>query len=119
MNTDFEPEEDSSEGLLKLFKKLTTRGENILIPRSNLARQHLPNELRKMGNEVHTVTTYRNIYPKEIKKLNVGFFDSIIFTSPSGVDNFIRTYGFLPIEKEIISRGRETQKRIEYYAKSK
>lgn len=119
LNANFEPDEDSSKGLLNLFRKMTICCEKILIPRSNLARPFLPNELRKLGNTVHTVTAYRNVYPAEIKKLNIDFFDGIICTSPSGVDNFIRANGSLPMDREIISRGWETQKRIDYYNKSK
>ncbi len=111
----FEPIEDSSVGLVKLFKKLSISNEKILIPRSNIARSYMPVELRKKGNEVKTLAIYRNIYPQTMEKQNLDKFGAIIFTSPSCVDNFMKTYGQLPSNKEFITKGRETQKRLDYY----
>ena len=112
---DLQTTEESSEGLVKLFKKEGINSAKILIPRSNLAINFLPEALVELGNIVKKLVVYKNQLPNNIKKVEVESFDQVIFTSPSGVDNFIKIYGKLPQKPEIVTRGKETAKRVESY----
>lgn len=112
---DLQALEESSEGLIKLLKQEGITDKNILIPRSNLAHNFLPEELVKIGNKVTTLVIYNNQQPVISKKVEVENFDQVIFTSPSGVDNFMKIYKKLPVKPEIITRGKETAKRVDSY----
>lgn len=112
---DLQAANESSEGLVSLFSELGIKGTKILIPRSNLATNFLPDTLEEMGNQVVRLTVYENTFPANNQKTEVENFDQVIFTSPSCVDNFIKVYGSLPQKPEIICRGKETQKRVEHY----
>lgn len=112
---DLQATEESSEGLIKLFKNEGINKQNILIPRSDLAMDYLPIELEKAGNKVNRLVVYKNQMPVIAKKVEIENFDQIIFTSPSGVDNFMKVYKQLPNKPEIITRGKETAKRVESY----
>ena len=61
------PEEETAECMAKLLRNFPVKGKRFLIPRSDLARDLLVDELRKRGARVDPVTVYRNICPK-IKK---------------------------------------------------
>ncbi len=112
---DLQASDESSEGLVNLFVEQNITQSKILIPRSNLATNFLPDMLENMGNQVVKLTVYENIMPLVIKKVEVEGFDQVIFTSPSCVDNFMKTYGRLPQKPEIVCRGKETLKRVEFF----
>ena len=112
---DIQAIEESSEGLKKLFRDKNITSSNILIPRSNLAINFLPEALEELRNTVKKLVVYKNQLPMISKKVEVENFDQVIFTSPSGVDNFIKVYGKLPVKPEIVTRGKETQKRVQSY----
>jgi len=65
------PEEETAESMVKLLHNFSVKGKYFLIPRSDLARDLLVDELRKRGASVDPVTVYRNICPK-IKKQDLG-----------------------------------------------
>ncbi len=74
------------------------RGQRFLFPRAQLARELLPEELRKCGAIVDTVETYQTVRPplddKEIiALLENKKIDVITFTSSSTVHHFIATLG--------------------------
>ena len=97
------------------FRDKNITSSNILIPRSNLAINFLPEALEELRNTVKKLVVYKNQLPMISKKVEVENFDQVIFTSPSGVDNFIKVYGKLPVKPEIVTRGKETQKRVQSY----
>ena len=106
---------ESSIDLAHLFKEQNVKSKNILIPRSNLALNHLPDALEKLDNQITRLTVYQNRLPKNIKKIDYESFDKVIFSSPSGVNNFIDIYGELPRKPELITKGKETQAAINKY----
>lgn len=77
------------------------RGLSILIPRSRIARDHLPVELSKLGARVTAVEAYKTVRPEtsdsaasEIKKLfKNGEIDAITLTSSSTVANLAALVG--------------------------
>ena len=103
-------EEDNSYGVIDWFSN-RERGQ-VLIPRSNLALNLIPDGLRELGFQVTTVTAYENIMPSNPKKVDLSEIDRIIFTSPSTIDNFVKLYGYLPTDKELKTRGVVTEKHL-------
>jgi uroporphyrinogen-III synthase len=74
------------------------RNKNVLLPRSDRANPELPAALRKCGALVTEVVAYRNLPPgaTDQEKLQESLrdgVDSILFYSPSAVENFLRLLG--------------------------
>ncbi|HKY06070.1 MAG TPA: uroporphyrinogen-III synthase [Blastocatellia bacterium] len=77
------------------------RGLSFLIPRSGIARDHLPIELSKLGARVDAVEAYKTVRPNtseadaaEIKNLfEAGAIDAVTFTSSSTVSNLAALVG--------------------------
>jgi uroporphyrinogen III methyltransferase/synthase len=81
------PKEFRAEGLLEAFPEKMV-GTRILFPRAEVARELLPDELRRRGATVDIVTVYRTV---KAFAGNVGEIlatekvDCIVFTSPSTI----------------------------------
>ncbi|HKZ47023.1 MAG TPA: uroporphyrinogen-III C-methyltransferase [Thermodesulfobacteriota bacterium] len=95
IRVDFMPKEYRAEGIIKGLGKI--KGKNILIPRAEVAREILPEELSKRGAKVDVVTSYRTVKPKgmteEIKELfKEGKIALVTFTSSSTVTNFLNMF---------------------------
>ena len=104
-------EKDDSYGVIDWFAE-QPRGR-VLIPRSNLALSIIPEGLRNIGFDVTTVTAYENRMPENAMKVDLSQVDTIVFSSPSTIDNFIRLYGKLPTDKQLLTRGRITEKHLQ------
>lgn len=103
--------QDDSYGVIEHFSRLP-RGR-VLIPRSNLALDIIPDGLRKAGFDVTTLTIYNNVYPRHVRRVNLSNIQRVVFTSPSTIDNFIKTYGELPSHIEYVTRGKITEQHLE------
>jgi len=72
-------------------------GARVLIPRSNIGRNVVPEELRKRGAQVTEVTAYLNtpepVSPEKLEELKARPVDVVTFTSSSTVRNFVRAVG--------------------------
>ncbi len=102
---------DDSYGVLKWFANQSPR--HILLPRSDLALDIIPEGLREQGHTLTTVTAYRNRCPDHPRKVNLSNIKRVIFTSPSTVDRFIKVYGELPSHIEYVCRGVVTQAHLD------
>ena len=74
------------------------RGKNVFLPRSDRANPELPAALRRCGALVTEVVAYRNLPPgtTDQEKLQESLrdgVDSILFYSPSAVENFLVLLG--------------------------
>lgn len=101
---------DDSYGVIDYFSH-QPRGR-VLIPRSNLALDIIPEGLRASGFAVETLTVYHNVYPRYVRRINLSNIQRVVFTSPSTIDNFITTYGDLPSHIEYVTRGRITAQHL-------
>src|SRR5439155_3536954 len=87
------PKEFRAEGLLEVFPEKMV-GARILFPRAEVARELLPDELRRRGATVDIVTVYRTI---KAFSGNVGEIleservDCVVFTSPSSIPDDLRS----------------------------
>ncbi|MBI5893051.1 MAG: uroporphyrinogen-III C-methyltransferase [Deltaproteobacteria bacterium] len=95
LRVDFMPKEYRAEGIIKGLGKI--KDKNILLPRAEVAREILPEELIKKGAKVDVVIAYRTVKPKnktdEIRELfKQGRVDVVTFTSSSTVANFLNMF---------------------------
>lgn len=94
---DLIPDEYLAEGVIKGMGRRKLKGKKILIPRAEVAREILPQELDRMGAQVDVVTAYRTVRPTKsvepVKKLlQAGKISVITFTSSSTVRNFVEMF---------------------------
>jgi len=76
-------------------------GRKFLLPRTDIAREVLGDELRRLGAEVTEVTAYRSVAVEPEREHEPDIFrmlldrkvDVVTFTSASTVRNFCRLYG--------------------------
>jgi uroporphyrinogen III methyltransferase / synthase len=81
------PKEFRAEGLLEAFPEKMV-GTRILFPRAEVAREILPDELRRRGATVDIVTVYRTVKAEfgSIREiLESERVDCLVFTSPSAI----------------------------------
>ena len=104
-------ERDDSYGVIDYFCR-QPRGR-VVIPRSNLALDIIPDGLRSLGFKVLTLTVYHNVYPRHVRRVNLDNIQRVVFSSPSTIDNFIKTYGCLPSHIEYVTRGSITAQHLQ------
>ena len=109
---DIQPEDESSEGLLRLIQEKQIKPGKVFIPRSNLGLKVLPEGLQKLGWQVETFAIYENRMPDNLQPIDLNEIDTIVFSSPSCVTNFLQLYGAFPEGKKYVFRGRETEKKF-------
>jgi uroporphyrinogen III methyltransferase / synthase len=99
---DLLPEEFKSEGVLQaLARQGPLDGTRVLLPRSDIGRELIAEQLRMAGALVTDVTAYRTVLeetqregdPDVYKMLLEGQVDVVTFTSASAVRNFVKVYG--------------------------
>src|SRR5690606_27454713 len=88
---DVVPEEYVAEGLVSSLPD-DLAGKRILIPRATVARDVVPDELRKREAHVDVVDAYRTIVPEQ-QHPKPGAADWITFTSSSAVTNYLALAG--------------------------
>ncbi|RDU36288.1 uroporphyrinogen-III synthase [Neobacillus piezotolerans] len=120
--TDFIPSKYVAEVFAEEFIAHINKGCRVLIPKGNLAREHIANMLRKHGSIADEIVVYETYLPEESKQklnemLSKGELDILMFTSPSTVDHFIEATGEKGL-KELAARcvvaciGPVTEKRL-------
>jgi uroporphyrinogen III methyltransferase / synthase len=95
--------DSKAEGLLQAIieyagGKAALRGKCFLIPRAKVAREFLPDELRKLGARVDAVEAYQTVSASTnrqalIELLASGRIDVVTFTSPSTIHHFVTLVG--------------------------
>jgi uroporphyrinogen III methyltransferase/synthase len=103
IKVDLTPSEYRAEAVLEALKTHTVvSGQRFLLPRADLAREVLPDELRAAGADVVEVTAYRTMLaepggePDVYRMLLDREVDAILFTSASTVRNFVKMIGREP-----------------------
>lgn len=98
VNADVVPVEYQAEGVLATLAESDLSRARILIPRAEVARELLPEELRASGAVVDVIPVYRTEIPRESidgwkRLLADRQIDIVTFTSSSTVRNFIELVG--------------------------
>ncbi len=88
------PEEYVAEAVVAMLRERVT-GRRVLLARAAVARDVIPEQLRKCGADIHVVETYRTIIPadsvcqiREMFANGMPLPDAVTFTSSSTVNNF-------------------------------
>ena len=98
IHVDVVPENFVAESLIASIGKENIKGKRFLLPRAAVAREILPEQLRKMGAILDVAPTYQTVLPDpqvtELSmRLEAGNIDVITFTSSSTVKNFLALTG--------------------------
>ncbi len=93
LTCDILPQSYRAESVVEAFKHQQITGKKILLPRAREARAILPEELSKMGAEVHEIPVYVTRIAEDntatlLARLEDRSIDCITFTSSSTVRNF-------------------------------
>ncbi len=98
------PEEYVAEAVVAMLRQQVA-GRRVLLARAAVARDVIPEELRKCGADIHVVETYRTVIPADsIAQVRALFGegailpDAITFTSSSTVKNFFTLLAAAGIE---------------------
>ncbi len=106
---DVVPAEYQAEGLIDSLAQCGMSGARVLIPRAEVARELLPEQLREMGATVDVVTGYRTIAPTKdtaafVQQLREGQIAVVTFTSSSTVRNFVELVGGRDIAQKLTAQ---------------
>ncbi len=98
LTPDVVPAEFQAEGVIASLAHVGIRGSRILIPRAEVAREILPEQLRELGATVDVIPVYRTIAPAVdvvslTQQLHDGQVAVMTFTSSSTVRNFMELFG--------------------------
>lgn len=106
LKVDLVPAEYCAETVVKALRATgDLAGKKFLLPRADIAREWLADELRKSGASVTEVTAYRTLpvdteragEPDIYRMLLDKQVDVLTFTSASTVRNFVKLYGVEPV----------------------
>jgi len=93
------PEEYRAEGILEAIRAELNPGQRVLLPRGDLARKWLPDELHNLGLDVTDLKVYETIQVNAaedsrelLEQLQEREIHMITFTSSSTVTNFVRAF---------------------------
>ena len=104
LNVEVVPNEFKAEGLVESLKGKVMKGTRVLIARAKVARDVLPEELRKQGARVHVVEAYQTTIPKASRSqlqqiLDERSVDMVVFTSSSTVSNLVEIVRPSPLKE--------------------
>ncbi|OGW47473.1 MAG: HemD protein, partial [Nitrospirae bacterium RBG_19FT_COMBO_58_9] len=109
LTPDIVPAEFQAEGVIASLAQVGVRGSRVLIPRAEVAREILPEQLRGLGATVDVIPVYRTITPAvDVAALTQQFHDgrvaALTFTSSSTVCNFVELLGGQATVKPLVAR---------------
>jgi len=91
------PEDYSSEGVIRLFRKIGLHGKSIIVLRAGNPSEYVKRELMKMFADVLEIPVYESVLPSDkadvirlIDELVKGVVDVITFTSPATAQNLFK-----------------------------
>ena len=102
LKVDLTPAESRAESIVQSLREFgDIKGRRFLLPRADIAREVLPEELRRSGADVTEVTAYRTVLaeveregdPDIYRMLLEKRIDVVTFTSASTVKNFVQVFG--------------------------
>ena len=109
LTADLIPPEFQAEGMVAALDQHDLAGTKILIPRAELARELLPEQLRMKGAAVDVVPVYRTVLPETglsrlKEQLQAGAVDVVTFTSSSTVSNFVELIGGIEEARRLVRK---------------
>jgi uroporphyrinogen III methyltransferase/synthase len=109
LTPDVVPTEFQAEGMITALAHVGIRGSRVLIPRAEVAREILPEQLRELGATVDVIPVYRTITPQMdvaslTQQLHDGQVAAVTFTSSSTVRNFVELFGGRDAVRSLVAR---------------
>ncbi|NWF74576.1 MAG: uroporphyrinogen-III C-methyltransferase [Nitrospirae bacterium] len=109
LTPDVVPVEYQAEGVIAALAHVGIQGCRILIPRAEVAREILPEQLRALGATVDVIPVYRTIVPAvDVVSLTRQFHEGQVavatFTSSSTVRNFVEVFGGRDAVRPLVAR---------------
>jgi uroporphyrinogen-III synthase len=103
MQVDIVPKEYVAESVVRSLKS-KVKGKRVLLVRAKVARDVIPNELRKAGAHVDVVEAYETVVPESSRRLLRAALKNrrphvVTFTSSSTVHNFVELLDLRPPRK--------------------
>jgi uroporphyrinogen-III synthase len=93
IDPDFVPDEFHGDAVLEAMLRTGVAGESVLMPRAEIARETLPDGLRRAGADVHVLPIYRTVAARPssdiLDRLMLGNVDIVTFASSSSVNNLL------------------------------
>lgn len=107
VKADVVPAEYQAEGVLATLSRQNVKNTRILIPRAEVARELLPEELRAAGAHVDVIPVYRTLTPEQDsggwrQELMDHRIHVVTFTSSSTVRNFVTMLGGAEAVKPLV-----------------
>ncbi len=107
VRADLVPAEYQAEGVLAALNQQEIHASRILIPRAEVAREILPDQLRARGAHVDVVSVYRTLTPDVNaegwwQELRDHRLDVVTFTSSSTVRNFVAMLGGMAVVSPLL-----------------
>lgn len=104
---DLVPSRASAEGLLEVFPDPPDGGGTVLLPRAAVAREVLPDGLRRRGWDVEVVEAYRtqSVTPPRSVLDQVAAADAVAFASGSSVTSFVAAAGTRSLPPVVVCIG--------------
>ncbi len=99
VSVDCQPPKYVAESVVEALEKVEEiKGKRFLMPRTDIARSYIPEELKKRGAEVSDIIAYKTELATDgdnivLDKLKDGEVDIVTFTSASTVKNFLKIIG--------------------------
>jgi uroporphyrinogen III methyltransferase / synthase len=101
VKVDLTPTEHRAEGVIQTLGSALLEGVRVLLPRADIGRELIADELRKAGADVTEVIAYRTVVAEAERDGEPDFYrmlldrriDIVTFTSASAVKNFVRVFG--------------------------
>lgn len=94
LNCDYMPGEYRAEAIIEGMKQYNLQGQQILLPRADIARKVLPDTLKQLGAVVTDVVAYKTVLGDGsgmvLELLQNKTVDVVTFTSSSTVKNFVK-----------------------------
>jgi uroporphyrinogen III methyltransferase / synthase len=108
LTPDIIPTEFQAEGVIAALAHMGIHGNRILIPRAEVAREILPDQLRELGAIVEVIPVYRTIVPAVdvaslTQQLQDGRVAVVTFTSSSTVRNFVELFGGQDVVRPLLA----------------
>jgi len=101
LKVDVMPKEFVAESVVEAFAPYEMEGKRVLLPRAKVAREILPEELRRRGAIVDVIPAYQTVIPANAagraKEALERKPDWVLFTSSSTVTNFVKAAGAGPL----------------------
>lgn len=107
IEANFIPSDYVAEVFVQEFLPNIEAGTKVLIPKGNLAREHIASELEKHGAMVDELVVYETYFPNESRQVLINMMQKkqlhiLTFTSPSTIDHFMSVIQECKLEANLV-----------------